>query len=260
MVTQPSLYGCFEHADTLLESDRQQLSALASDRVTHARDDVIVREGEPSNGLFVVEHGLCYTQRNLDDGSRQIIDLHFPGEIIGLDQLSQPRQLSGLTALTDVALFAYNKFSVMQLFTGSPALARLLLNMVSNGQAVLTERIVGLSRYGALRRVAHFLLEMLYRAGNASALGLQTLRKVPEGRTEAGRVALEPPQTFMIPQNVIADTLGLSFVHVSRVLRQLREKELVSTRGQGITLLDIDGLRSVAGVDPAVRWSGAGIA
>ena len=260
MMAPAGLYGCFEHSDRLHENERQQLAALASERLTRRRDDVIVREGEPSNGLFVVEQGLCYTQRNLDDGSRQIIDIHFPGEIIGLDQLSQPKQLSGLTALTDTALFSYNKFSVMQLFTGSPVLARLLLDMVSNGQAVLTERIVGLSRYGALKRVSHFLLEILYRAGRASALGLQSLRKMPAAQAARAPYALEPPQTFHIPQNVIADTLGLSFVHVSRILRQLREEGLVSTRGQGITLLDIDGLRSLAGVDPAARWCRAGIA
>lgn len=257
MASQAGLYACFEHADTLPERERQQLFDLASERLTYAKDEVILREGQPANGLFVVETGLCLTERYLEDGSRQIIDIHFPGEIIGLDQLSLPHHLSGLTALTDAVLFAYDKLSVMHLFTGSPALARLLLNMVSQGQAILTERIVGLSRHGALRRVARLLLEILHRGGYANPIGVRTLRKIPEHKAEQANRMLQSPLTFRIPQNVIADTLGLSIVHVSRVLRQLREKDMINTQGHGITLMDVDGLRDVAGVDPAARWRSA---
>lgn len=254
MVSQAGLYACFKDADSLQEEERQQLVDLASERLTCARDDVILREGEPSNGLFVVEDGLCFTQRFLEDGTRQIIDIHFPGEIIGLDQLSQPHHRNGLAALTDAALVAYDKLSVMKLFTGSPALAHLLLNMVSHGQAILTERIVGLSRHGALRRVAHLLLEILYRGGYANPIGVRSLKKLSEEESEQATRDLQSPLTFRIPQTVIADTLGLSFVHVSRVLRQLREKELISTHGHGITLIDVDGLKGIAGMDPAARW------
>lgn len=248
MVSQKSLYAHFKHADTLKEHDRQQLAELASERLTCTKDNVILREGEPSNGIFVVAEGLCYTHRYLEDGTRQIVDIHFPGEIIGLDQLSQPRYLSGLHALTDVVLYVYDKLSVMQLFTASPALARLLLNMVSQGQAILTERIISLSRHGAQRRVAHLLLEILHRGGESNPLGHKQFRKVSVQEAELASGSLHPPLTFRIPQTVIADTLGLSFVHVSRVLRQLREKGLITTRGNGITLIDVDGLRAIAGM------------
>ncbi|MGM0569836.1 Crp/Fnr family transcriptional regulator [Marinobacter sp.] len=251
---QTGLYACFEDADTLPPLDRQQLVELSSERLVCPKDEIILREGEPAHGLFVVERGLCYTQRFLEDGTRQIIDVHFPGEIIGLDQLSQPLHLSGLAAMTDTALFMYNKLSVMHLFTGSPALARLLLNMVSRGQAIMTERIVGLARHGALRRIAHFLLEILHRGGYANPIGVRALRKIPADQADQANRGLQSPLTFRIPHNVIADTLGLSIVHVSRVLRQLREQDMISTQNQGITLMDVDGLRDIAGVDPAARW------
>lgn len=253
MVSPTGLHACFEHIGTLPEHERQQLSALASRRLTWARNDVILREGQPADGLFVVEKGLCFTQRHLEDGSRQIIDIHFPGEIIGLDQLSQPHHLSGLTAMTDTSLVAYNKLSVMQVFTGSPELARLLLDMVSQGQAILTERIVGLSRHSALRRVAHFLLEVLHRGGYANSIGVLSFRKIPQHHADETNKALQSPLTFHIPQNVIADTLGLSIVHVSRVIRQLRERQMVTTQDKGITLTDVDGLRAIAGLNPAGR-------
>lgn len=246
MVSQTGLYAHFKHADTLQEHERQQLAELASERLSCAKDDVILREGEPSNGLFVVAEGLCYTQRFMEDGTRQIIDIHFPGEIIGLDQLSQPRHLSGLMALTDVALYVYDKLAVMRLFTGSPALSQLLLNMVSHGQAILTERVVSLSRHGALRRVAHLLLEILHRGGETNPLA-RSFRKVSDQEADRASNSLHPPLTFRIPQTVIADTLGLSFVHVSRVLRQLRERELITTRGNVMTLINVDGLRAIAG-------------
>lgn len=253
MGSQAGLYACFEDANSLSAWERQQLVELSSERLVCMKDEVILREGEPAHGLFVVERGLCYTQRFLEDGSRQIIDVHFPGEIIGLDQLSQSLHLSGLAAMTDTALFVYNKLSVMHLFTGSPALARLLLNMVSQGQAILTERIVGLSRYAAPRRVAHFLLEILHRGGYANPIGVRSLRPIAAEEAQEANKGLQSQLTFRIPHNVIADTLGLSIVHVSRVLRQLREMNLVSTHGNAITLTDVDGLRAVAGANPAPR-------
>lgn len=251
MTPQTGLYACFKDADTLPAHEKQQLVDLTSERMVWAKDKVILREGEPAHGLFVVDEGLCYTQRFLEDGTRQIIDVHFPGEIIGLDQLSQPLHLSGLATMTDTALLVYNKVSVMHLFTESPALARLLLNMVSRGQAILTKRLVGLARHGAPRRIAHFLLEILHRGGYANPIGVRTLRRIVKGEADQSNRSLQSPLTFRIPQNVIADTLGISIVHVSRVLRQLRELNLVSTQGNAITLTNVDGLRALAGTGPA---------
>ena len=48
-------------------------------------------------------------------------------------------------------------------------------------------------------------------------------------------------------QFVIADALGLTSIHVNRVLRQLREKRLLSIRKKTVKIEDLASLRKLAG-------------
>lgn len=57
--------------------------------------------------------------------------------------------------------------------------------------------------------------------------------------------------TAPFTQYHLADALGLSAVHVNRVLRQLREAELVTVRDGRVTFHDLDRLVGFAEFDPA---------
>jgi CRP-like cAMP-binding protein len=52
-----------------------------------------------------------------------------------------------------------------------------------------------------------------------------------------------------LTQDLLGDALGLSSVHVNRVLRQLRERELVTLRQKELVIHDTQGLRILAGFD-----------
>ncbi len=260
MTLPGSITDCFILASSLSDRDGRLLDELVPERRQYPKNSLVFRQGGASDQLLVVEKGLSFTYRHLEDGSRQIIDIHFPGEIIGLDELSQPRHRSGLMTMTDAAFLDYDKVEVVRLFSRSPTLSRLLLDMVSRGQALLTERMVGLARHSALQRVAHFLLEVQYRVTRAKAPGI--VARAPKATEPSGKEyngsehngQLKPQNMLRIPQTVIADALGLSIVHVNRVLRQLRERGLIGSCGHGITLVDIEGLRDVAGWKPGDLW------
>jgi CRP-like cAMP-binding protein len=94
--------------------------------------------------------------------------------------------------------------------------------------AVFREWIVGLGRRDALTRIAHLFCEMLVRL---KSVGLA------EGN------ACDLPMT----QAEIGDALGLSTVHVNRILRSLRAAGLIELRAGTLTVKDWEGLQS-AGV------------
>ena len=48
-------------------------------------------------------------------------------------------------------------------------------------------------------------------------------------------------------QKIIAGTLGLSDIHINRVLRQLREQNLLTLREGTVSIHDLRGLRKLAG-------------
>ena len=65
-------------------------------------------------------------------------------------------------------------------------------------------------------------------------------------------VGLAKDGTFDLPitQVELADAIGVSAVHVNRVLQELRSAGLILSKGTQITIPDWDRLKDVAGFDP----------
>lgn len=239
----------FEYGALL--SERELLIVNGLDRCTarYPKNSIVFREDEPSEHFYMVEEGVCFTHRHLEEGSRQIIDIYFPGEIVALDEFSRSDHGSGLTTLSDSVLTAYDKTEVTQVFCQSSVLSRLLINMISREHAILTERLVGLARYCARQRTANFLLEIRHRIERS-----KRVRQHGPNRT-AGKVqdirepTRQAPDVVRLPQAVIADALGLSAVHVNRVLGQFRDEGYIDLSQPGITLIDLEGLDGIAGLN-----------
>ncbi len=92
---------------------------------------------------------------------------------------------------------------------------------------MLRERIVSLGRRDARGRIAYLLCELLWRH---AAVGLSN------------------NDTFPLPltQTELGDTLGLTPVHVSRILKEFRSYNLISMGQKTISLLNVEGLRKIA--------------
>ena len=89
------------------------------------------------------------------------------------------------------------------------------------------EHLVNIGRRSAIQRMAHLILELCER--------LQL-------------VGLATPNGFDCPlnQHALADALGLSAIHINRVLRQLRERGLVTLSGHRMLIHDSKALRDLA--------------
>ncbi|MEJ8630078.1 helix-turn-helix domain-containing protein [Sphingomonas sp. I4] len=88
----------------------------------------------------------------------------------------------------------------------------------------LLDHIVRLGCQNALQRVSHLLLELHQRL---SAIGF----------VHAG--------TFPMPltQDTLAELLGLSLVHINRIVSQLRREKLVTMRSGIVMIADFPGWR-----------------
>jgi CRP-like cAMP-binding protein len=116
---------------------------------------------------------------------------------------------------------------MLDTFQALPRLGAAILWAASRDEAMVVEHLVGVGRRDALARTAHFLVE----------LGLR-LRLVGMGTETA----------FACPLNqyLLADALGLTAIHVNRVLRQLRELGLVTFRDGQVVFHDLPRLRNLA--------------
>lgn len=230
----------------LSEGDRLLLTEIKPQQLHFKKDSVVFREEEPANYFLLVKAGICFNHRHLEDGSRQIMDLYFPGEVIALGELSRISHVSGLTTFSEAVILAYDKAEIKDKFSRTPRLSRLFIELISREQAILTERLIGISRHSAKQRVAGFLLEMNQRSSPTS--NVVNHPGVPGLPAPLPSEKLTGLQNLVgIPQVLIADALGLSIVHVNRVLRQFREAGCISIGSQGIELLNVDAIKIIAG-------------
>ena len=115
-------------------------------------------------------------------------------------------------------------------FSATPRLATAVLWAASRDEAMLVEHLIDLGRSSATERMAHFLRELGAR-----------LRLV--GMADRNGYACP------LSQYLLADALGLSAVHVNRVLRELREQGLLTFQKGRVVFDDYDALIEFAGFD-----------
>ncbi len=195
-----------------------------------ADTDLIV-EGDIYKESYVLREGWALRYKLLPDGRRQILNLILPGDFIGLRASLFQTADHSVATLTDVMLCPFPSRRIIDLCREFPRLALGLNWSAAREEAILAEHIVSIGRRSAYERVAHLILELLRRL---QFVGL------------AGERSYEMPLT----QEILADVLGLSIVHVNRTLRRLRRDGLIRLDTRRIVIRDEQGLRDVAGFEP----------
>ncbi len=207
------------------------LEAVVQEKVAESRSDIL-RQGEVPTVAHVVLEGHTYRYRLLNDGRRQITAVLMPGDVCDLEAVMRGRADYGVGALTRCVLGEIPAIKVADLTTADPGLARALWRRLLRDEAISREWLVGMGCRSALERVAHLLCEFRARL---SAVGLTT------GDTFELRLT----------QTELGDLMGLSTVHVNRVLQQLRRTGLIELSTNRISFLDVSAMEAVAGFDPA---------
>nr|WP_294518990.1 Crp/Fnr family transcriptional regulator [uncultured Rhodopila sp.] len=191
-----------------------------------ARQD-IVREGAVPHAVFVLQAGLACRYRILRDGRRQITSFLIPGDICDLYVFLLRRMDHSIGAITPVRLTNIAWQDVVDLTLHRPRVATALWWSGLQEEAILRERIVALGRRDARGRVAYLLCELFWRH---KLVGLAEDHLV----------------TLPLTQNDLADALGLTPVHVNRVLQEFRRNGLLSLEQRTLTLHDLQRLQQIA--------------
>ncbi|NBB93711.1 MAG: helix-turn-helix domain-containing protein [Gammaproteobacteria bacterium] len=215
------------HAE-LTDEEVALLKALEKDVRDFPAGTVLSEAGIEAGSFFSLHSGWACATRLLSDGQRQVLDIFLAGQVMGLRDIGFSQTQTELTALTDVSACPFPTEYLDEIFERSPRLARIFFLKLVRENALLTERIINIGRRPAAQRLAHFLLEMKVRLHVA-----------------------EPEFELPLNQNVIADALGISAVHVSRTLAQLKGEGLVRVGHNRVMIDDLDGLVDLSGFDPA---------
>ncbi|NKJ42857.1 MULTISPECIES: Crp/Fnr family transcriptional regulator [unclassified Novosphingobium] len=200
-----------------------------------ARGEEVLRQGAPGDRMFTVLDGVLMRYRLLEDGRRQVVNVMFPGDLVGLQAAFDGEISHGVTALTDVRLCVFPRDRFMDLVTAHPRFAYDVIWLCAREEDALEQHLVALGQRPARERVAYLALWLVER-------GLQT-GLVPE----VDGAAMLP---VTITQGQVADMLGLSLVHTNRTMQALRKAGQVDWSGAGIRVPDLASVRALVGFDP----------
>lgn len=206
------------------------LSELQSTPVNVEPGTELMHQGEAGQVAYILQAGWGCSFKILRDGARQIITFPVPGDLIGLRSVLLRTSDHAFSAITHAQVCRVSAVRVTTLIEEFPRLGTALMWATSRDEAITVEHLASIGRRTSLERTAHFFLELRDRL-QLVGLASDTEYKCP------------------LSQYVLADALGLSSIHVNRVLRQLRELDLMTFQGHKVTLLDAVGLAELAGYD-----------
>jgi CRP-like cAMP-binding protein len=211
----------------LSRDDVGVLEALCSKEERVNAGVTLVDEGTAPRRGFVVTHGLACRYRLFADGHRQILTLLIPGDFYDLHGFLLSVADHSVVTMVPTRLATIERGKVFEIVEHHPRIGAALWWSAMQEAAMLRERIVVLGRRNARARIAYFFCELLWRH---RAIGLSE------------------DQTLRLPltQADIADTLGLTAVHVNRVLQGLRREGLITLAHRRLTLHQVDRLQSIA--------------
>lgn len=191
----------------------------------------IVRQGDSPQHACLIAEGVVCRYRIISQGRRQILSIHVPGDLPDLQSLFLDVMDHGLAPLTPGRATFIPHSAVRDLIQAWPNVASALWRDTLVDASIFRDAIAGLGRRSARERIAHLICELAIRL---DALDLIEGTRFPLPLTQAE----------------LADALGITSIHVNRVLQALRAEGLIRTEGKHVQIEDWAALCAEGDFDP----------
>ena len=218
---------------SLSSAEIHSIERLSVERLHLRRHNTIRSQGDPARDIYLLTEGWVGCCRDVVTGTRQMLKAHLPGDLLGTPSMALPNAVETLVALTRATVEVIPVSAFSRLFVDSPRIAAAMFLSSLKERIFLMDRLTSVARTSAVQRLSAMLINVYER--------LKT-------------IGLEQP-TFELPlsQNELADVIGITPVHANRTWAQLERTGLIHRQGKRITLLDIEGLKSL-GAMPQRRF------
>lgn len=205
-------------------------TALLSSSVhTVAARNNISSPADWHDAVPIVCRGWAMSAVVLPGGRRQILSFVLPGDIISTALLFEPTTDRSIVAITEVSYRTFNRAELQMLLSKRPNLLVKLSKMWIEEMAEVAQLAIDLGRRSADERVARLILKLMQRLG---------MRGMVRNRS----------MEFPLRQHHIADAMGLSPIHVNRLLVSFRRRGLIEIDRGHLTILNPIELRRIAGL------------
>ena len=186
----------------------------------------LYREGDGFQSVYAVRSGTLKAYKTTDDGREQVTGFYFPGEILGMDGISNNTHASSAKALETAAICEIPFTSLEKLSSLMPNLQRHFFQLMSREITEDQQLITLLSKNSADERVAALMLSISSR--NARRKLSSSQFRLPMSRVDIGNY------------------LGLTVETVSRVFSRMQKMDILRVDNKEIEILDLGGLQGMA--------------
>jgi CRP-like cAMP-binding protein len=217
---------------TLTDGERQALEALPMQIVALRENQDIVRMGDRPSRSCLILSGFTCTYKLTGDGKRQIHNFNIPGDIPDLQSLHLEVLDNSLGTITPCSVGFITHEALDKLCERHYRIAKAFWRENLIEGAIFREWMTSIGQREAYPRIAHLLCEMLVRL---RAVGLVNGYSC----------------NWPITQAEIGDALGITTVHVNRVLQEMRANSLIELKGNRLNIPDWDRLKEAGDFEPA---------
>ncbi|BES71487.1 Crp/Fnr family transcriptional regulator [Marinobacter nanhaiticus D15-8W] len=192
-------------------SDKQRLNQLIHSKKMFSRGDFILETGQTSDKVFAIAKGWAAHEVVTEEGDVCILGFLLPGDASTFNSQLNAASYVSIKCLTEVWAISFQADALRKLLTDSATLTRAFSLMRMTSESIDRELIVNLLAKPADYKIASLLCE----------LGVRDGRGQPDS-----------PITRTIPlsQVAIGAALGLSSVHVNRVISRMQQEGLLKVQ------------------------------
>jgi CRP-like cAMP-binding protein len=212
--------------ELLSDQAKVRLSGLIARMSHHAPREDIVRESEARGDLRILVEGVACRYKVFDGGRQAILGFLLPGEVDDVDG-ALDRFDHHISTITPVRLVHVARPALEQAVLDHPEIGRAFRRMAAVEHAILRVWLANMGQRAADKQAAHLFCELRMRM---AAVGL------------GGADWFNNPFT----QEQFANVLGISAVHMNRVVQHLREMRLVRIDGRIIRFPDATRIETFA--------------
>jgi len=187
-------------------------------------------EGDLPSQCCLMLKGFACRSKTTDNGKRQILSIDIPGDIPDLQSLHLHVMDHDFKTLSACMVGFIAHEALRALTRSRPLVAEALWRETLVDAAIFREWIVNVGRRAANQRLAHLVLEM-------------------RERLEAVGLATEDEYELPMTQSDLADAVGLTPVHVNRVMQALRADGVLEFRRFVVKLGDAKRLMELGDFD-----------
>jgi CRP-like cAMP-binding protein len=216
---------------TLTDDERQALETLPMQVNVIKDHQDIVREGDQPSRSCLILSGFACAYKITAQGKRQIVSFAIAGDIPDLQSLHLKVLDNSVATISQCRVGFITHEDLRDLCDRYPRITAAFWRETLIDASIFREWVTNVGQREAYQRMAYLLCELLVR--------LRAVDLVEDHVCD-----------LPITQSEFADALGVTTVHVNRVLQQMRADGLIETKGTQLKIPDWDKLKQVGEFDP----------